>query len=628
MTNDIAIPKPPLLLLWATAVWTCAPSTVAAEETRHQLSWPLTNSSHEFAIGIGGSLDAENSGDYRHNNQFEVSRFIRIANRGDNHIVNPRIRANGHTDWWDVEQGLRDIIDPSMSDKEKALAIYWFVVSQRYHNPGDDGDLKDPIKFLGVYGYGFCTNTAILLAALWGSAGLESRFWRAHGHDVSEVWYDGGWHLLDGDIEVLYKLPDGHTIAGYEDLVADPFLVVRAPPYGQAYRDPWPGSDLAAQRHSGYFGGRAIPDQRYVTRRYATGHTLALTLIPDAVFTWSWVPLARFYTMPKWIGRPPRRYGSGRWEYAPDFRSGRWLYGADMAERVEAGRSGSLPMIRGTSASQPGRLKYSVRLPYVCVDGLMVGQVRVGDGGVVSITAKMDGSDRRELTWRWQKKGVMPFVLSLKDLVAPDARGASYGMSFEIVIEGGELTGLDSLRLVVDSQLASAALPRMRLGPNTLRVTHESAAPIDALLTYNWRERANVGLPYQAAEPVFPLEGAVVDSLSWTFEWTPALNPDGDPVVGYIFELSEYPDMRWPFGPEWVSEIKKGVTNDITSFTPPPHALVAPNRTYYWRVRARTTGRLWGRWSDVWSVSARGPGAPKRVRIEMVGDKPYLTWEP
>ena len=47
------------------------------------------------------------------------------------------------------------------------------------------------------------------------------------GHCVTQVFFDGSWHLFDGDMHSIYLLRDNQTIAGEQDLVRDHDLIRR-----------------------------------------------------------------------------------------------------------------------------------------------------------------------------------------------------------------------------------------------------------------------------------------------------------------------------------------------------------------------------------------------------------------
>ena len=58
-------------------------------------------------------------------------------------------------------------------------------------------------------------------------AGLKVAPARLVGHCVTQVFYDGAWHLFDGDMHSLYLLRDNVTIAGEQDVVRDHDLIKR-----------------------------------------------------------------------------------------------------------------------------------------------------------------------------------------------------------------------------------------------------------------------------------------------------------------------------------------------------------------------------------------------------------------
>ncbi len=50
------------------------------------------------------------------------------------------------------------------------------------------------------------------------------------GHCVSEVWYDGGWHLLDADESILLLDRDNVTVASEKRVARDHDLAKRSYP--------------------------------------------------------------------------------------------------------------------------------------------------------------------------------------------------------------------------------------------------------------------------------------------------------------------------------------------------------------------------------------------------------------
>ena len=123
---------------------------------------------------------------------------------------NPKIIVNNAPDLSSARSIVDSIVTNTMSDKEIAVAIWKFVVQNRYSwfppevTYGFDKEDRDPVKMFNVYGYGFCSESSAVLEALWETAGLNARVWELYGHIVPEVYYDGGWHMLDPDHETYY----------------------------------------------------------------------------------------------------------------------------------------------------------------------------------------------------------------------------------------------------------------------------------------------------------------------------------------------------------------------------------------------------------------------------------------
>lgn len=144
--------------------------------------------------------------------------------------VAPHWKRTGSPDLSSQQAMLDSILKPGMQAEEKSLAIWKFLVDWRYHfTPAEQGDeLHDPVKFLNVYGYGFCDDCATNFAVLARKAGLQSRVWGLSGHVVAEAFYDGQWHMFDPDHQVFYRNPQG-VIAGVEELAQHPELITKTP---------------------------------------------------------------------------------------------------------------------------------------------------------------------------------------------------------------------------------------------------------------------------------------------------------------------------------------------------------------------------------------------------------------
>jgi len=124
---------------------------------------------------------------------------------------------------------------------------------------------------------------------------------------------------------------------------------------------------------------------------------------------------------------------------------------------------------------------------------------------------------------------------------------------------------------------------------------------------------------------LFPADGGETDSTGVTFQWSPPSDPDGDEIADYHFELSDRPDMRWPLSTNFAKLI-----SNTNQYTLPYDGMLAPDRKYYWRVRAKNTEGVWGQWSRTWSFTTRGTAAPVDLAIEYNPERRVgtLRWKP
>ena len=119
------------------------------------------------------------------------------------------------------------------TNDEKAIAIYNFMQLTHYHQgyPGEKAASAFSRKST-VYGWSLCGGLHTVEAALWRELGWTWRFvgWSNPGHTTVEAEYDGRWHYLDVFLKFYAWMPDpnapaGRTIAGQDDIKADPTLV-------------------------------------------------------------------------------------------------------------------------------------------------------------------------------------------------------------------------------------------------------------------------------------------------------------------------------------------------------------------------------------------------------------------
>ena len=53
----------------------------------------------------------------------------------------------------------------------------------------------------------------MMMSSLWKQVGLKEALVRLVGHAIAQVHYDGDWHVMDGDLGMIYLLRDRETLA-------------------------------------------------------------------------------------------------------------------------------------------------------------------------------------------------------------------------------------------------------------------------------------------------------------------------------------------------------------------------------------------------------------------------------
>src|SRR3954471_7286608 len=296
----------------------------------------VTDGRAEYVVVQGGTMDGRNcrspQGVWQPFEQaWESNRSVRVENVGETDVVNPWL-SNGRNDFRSLDRIVARAIAPGMTDAEKARALWWQEVQHRFHLGGDNKELSDPVKVFNVYGYNTCGNDSISLAGQWRKAGLKVAPARLVGHCVTQVFYDGGWHLLDGDMHSIYLLRDNETVAGEQDLVRDHDLIRRTHTQGILQPDRRAGDEWESSIY--VFEGRVTGD------RNSARTALNMTLRPSEALVWRWGHLDPI----KYHGpRPPRfpeRLCNGLWEYRPDFTRSVWRRGAAAVESIREGKDG------------------------------------------------------------------------------------------------------------------------------------------------------------------------------------------------------------------------------------------------------------------------------------------------
>ncbi len=567
----------------------------------------ITSGQHSYTIVQGGTMDGENcrspvgcgmSGEGALEQTWESNRAVRMENVGETDVTNPWL-SNGRNNFRTMDEIIAGAITPGMTDKEKALALWFQEIRYRYHFDGNNAELGDPIKVFNVYGHNTCGNDSICLAGLWHKAGFKKVApARCMGHCISQTFFDGRWNLLDGDQHTIYLLRDNETIANDQDIARDHDLVKRTHTQGILLDDNREKDETQAADY--VYDGEITGD-----RNCRGDTTMNMVLRPNEAITWRWGHLDPVKCIGTRGAKYPNAMCNGLWEYRPDFSKDTWRRGADTVEGVKSGPDGLV-----AEEGKTGTIVWTIRSPYVLVGGRLD-----VEGAGAKFALSLDGK-------KWEDAG------QNLDKFFPSMGTARYHYQLRCQLAGE--ASLKRLGIVNDLQMAPLMLPGMVVGQNSFVYSDQSTGQRKVRITHEWVERSASKAPDAPPAAVYPAEGGVADGTDIKFQWQVPSDPDGDKIADYQFELSNRPDMLWPLSTNFYQLISRTADRGKAQYTLPGPGLLTPDRPYYWHVRAKDDKGVWGPWSKTWSFTAQAPTYPLDVTLSYDKDKGtgILRWKP
>lgn len=388
-------------------------------------------------------------------------RSLCVTNEGSSLADDVRVLIDGKTLPATSGEFIARVVDPSMNEKQKAVALWRAVVEGRRHDWPAHPEAKDPVKLLGVYGYGFCSHAAQALAEFAQEVGLNSRVRQARGqHVVAEIMVDGRWAVFDADGEAYYIKPDG-VLASADDLRQDPGLLALSPStiYAEAkLQDFYMSAELREKKPSSG----------------SEPHSLQVALRPGESIRYSRARQGLFFSS-RYL-EEPREYANGEWTFEPRPQDQLWLLGCESSANLQA-----VPETEGPwswSTGQPGspaKITYAFELPYPALDG----DIEVAaEGGQPMAEFSRDGTVWQEIPGQPSGAGRWTFPLSshLRRVSgAPDYR-------FEVRLAfppAATPIRIGRLRYRFDLQMAPRHLPLPSQDEGSLGVHYTSEGPAE-----------------------------------------------------------------------------------------------------------------------------------------------------
>jgi len=369
--------------------------------------------------------------------------------------------------------------------------------------------IRDPIKMLNVYGYGFCGAFGPTTAGFFEGLGFEkARSVNIPGvnHSVTEVFYDGAWHYFDTDLRGVLFRRDGTTIASIEDVLREPALWTNP----SRKIEPFFPED---QDLSVYAEGYRRTPVDYCYHWFMGGSTMDYVLRQGESLTRYWHPQGGRWSHQEEDAEKPffRRlihqepfgakgnhprfsiwtHGNGLFDYAPRLRkdSSDFDNGVFDRKNVELTDEG-LTLARDGE----GEAVFEILSPYVIVplvgdiddrsDDREASVVTFTSRGQVRVSISLDHSRSFTLVKTVNDDGETSLDLS------PYLRERyQYLIKFTLVGKRGGAY-LDSLRIRTWVQVAPISLPRLKKGVNHLSY---DVGDQHGLFTTPWLHIPNMG---------------------------------------------------------------------------------------------------------------------------------------
>ena len=317
-----------------------------------------------------------------------------------------RVTTDRTVDTQSLESIVADVfrLSGAKTNDQKAIAIHDWLHHTIFHcayptekSPQSVG----PLKVLNVYGWGLCGGQHTVLKSLFETAGWKVRYrgWSSPGHTTIEVHYDGRWHYFDTFLKSYFWTKDRKTIAGQDDIVKDPSIVLdavkegRVPPNhylccgdtaegivkgcqnseARPVSKPENGWASVTGRDRDYSPGLFLPAGSSLRLEWSNreGKVAVKSRNRHSCGTKDFRSDPVLGPVLEHYGA--RTYANGRFVYAPDFS--RKADAADVELRGVAPKKGKL-----VATSGRGSAVFNLKLPYVYIDGKIDAAFEGGEG--------------------------------------------------------------------------------------------------------------------------------------------------------------------------------------------------------------------------------------------------------
>lgn len=273
------------------------------------------------------------------------------------------VRQGGH-DFSSFVRLARSVVEPGMSDEQKAMAVYRFA-AENFHGFGMGWGNTEMTRFINAFGYSFCWGQADFQHLLYEAAGLRARAPALVGHSSVEVLLDGRWRLFDAFMRLVAPAPRLDGLATGGDMAADParWEAIRVGEVCKNAKSFW-------SKHGPSSTYDPLQDARAMTIVLRRGEAIRFEYRPRGL--WCMAPYE------------PDDYVNGRWLWTPPLDAAHILRDACASENVEAGPQGIKPI----DFSRLSMVEHRIHCPYPLVVGSA--SLRFSGAADVAVSVSID----------------------------------------------------------------------------------------------------------------------------------------------------------------------------------------------------------------------------------------------
>ncbi len=607
------------LLLFAVAVTTAEAGTIESTDEEHEKR-VVRESPSAYTLEMKGKLDRDNciTRSYaKHTYAFRSDLMLAVKNRGTTVVRNPRIRINGRRSPHNIDELLTQILQGATEPQEKIYRIWDAVRKYRHHDypiygKGKRGDeLHDPVKFLLVYGGGFCDDCGCVFSSLTHRAGFDEervgknpKVRTLMGHVMGEVFYNGDYQFMDCDVGAFYLDRENEFPVSGDAVMHDHDLAHREAHYGPQFQG-WERSAVAASLFGEDDGGATV---------IVSGHEMDLELRPGEriEYLWNWRG-----GYPAWGAEVERRlWWNSRSLYRPPLTQETLETTFDSLSEFAPVTVDGEATLR-VETQKMAELTFHVALPYVVSGATMSVDVAANEKVQWSVLITPEERETRTVETRaleGQQTIVCP--LSPKLGLKSDEPVYRYAVTIRVKPERLSVILLQNLRVETEFLANPLWYPYLQSGRNDVVYEDETVGPREVSIEHRWQENREYQPPNAPAKPVSPSRGRRVRESIPVFRWA-----DIPGAESYHLMVTTHADNDIPYRSAY------DVIVETNEYSVPFTGMFAPGQTYYWRVRACDGNGVWSRWSEPWPFDWQGPRVPVNLRTVETGDRVVLQWD-